>query len=122
MERNTEQSPEKQALDLCSKILHDQCTAMQAAWIEWKHGKGADAAMLWIQNTLWGPGLIPDEDAPWGRDAQMWFNANRAEPFPVCHCGRPSHILRGAEGYCCQEHANDAALATSANLKEPQSP
>jgi len=51
--------------------------AMQAAWIEWVHGGGAQAAMGWIENTLEGPGLIPDEDELNGKCAQAWFDANK---------------------------------------------
>lgn len=49
--------------------------AMQAAWIEWKHGRGADAGMQWIENTLWGPGLIPGEDGKPIGSAQAFFDA-----------------------------------------------
>ena len=50
--------------------------AMQAAWIEWRRGRGADAAMQWIENTLIGPGLIPGDDAS---DAQAFFDRAIAE-------------------------------------------
>ena len=52
--------------------------AMQAAWIEWKHGGGADKAMLWIENTLDGPDSIPDTDKV-GTDAQAFFDRVIAE-------------------------------------------
>lgn len=99
----------KRSLELLNDLFHDHVTVMQAAWIEWHHGKGAEAAMHWIHNTLWGPGLIPDEDAAYGREAQAWFDANRAKPFPACECGRPSHILAHGKGFCSQEHANAEA-------------
>lgn len=83
---------------------------MQAAWIEWRHGKGAEAAMRWIHNTLCGPGLIPGEAAPWGREAQAWFDANQPDPFPVCECGRPSNTVWMGKGFCSDEHYR-AALA-----------
>ncbi|QIY81467.1 hypothetical protein [Chromobacterium violaceum] len=57
-------------------LLHDNITAMQSAWIEWKHGQGAAAAMEWIENTLNGPDLIPDEDEPNSQNAQAWYDAN----------------------------------------------
>ncbi len=45
---------------------------MQAAWIEWKRGGGAEEAMQWIENTLDGPGLTPfDGDT---RSAQEYFD------------------------------------------------
>lgn len=33
--------------------------SMQAAYIEWTRGDGADHGMAWISNTLCGPGLLP---------------------------------------------------------------
>lgn len=90
-----------------NKIIHDMVVANQAAWIEWQHGKGAEAAMTWIHNGLLGHGHIPDETAPWGKEAQAWFDANRAEPFPVCYCGRPSHHLWMGKGACCDEHMRE---------------
>ena len=86
------------------KIIHDMTVAQQAAWIEWQHGKGAEAGMQWIQNGLFGPGFIPDEDEPYGKEAQAWFDANRADPFPTCFCGRPSNILWMGKGFCCDAH------------------
>lgn len=88
-------------------IVHDMVTAEQAAWIEWQHGRGADAAMTWIHNGLCGPGHIPDEDAPWGKDPQAWYDANKAHPFPACHCGRPSNQLWMGHGACCDEHMQE---------------
>src|SRR5690242_19712948 len=37
---------------------NDHLVVMQAAWIEWRRGRGAEEAMIWIENTLDGPGLI----------------------------------------------------------------
>ncbi|MGC0155381.1 hypothetical protein ACPRNU_23220 [Chromobacterium vaccinii] len=59
-------------------MLHDNITVMQAAWIDWQRGDGADDAMEWIENTLSGPGLIPDEDEPNGQNAQAWYDANNS--------------------------------------------
>ena len=95
---------EKLIKDLGS-IIHDNVVTMQAAYIEWQHGKGAESAMEWIANSLFGPGQIPDEDEPYGKEAQAYFDANRSNPFPTCHCGRPSHILHMGRGYCSDEHA-----------------
>jgi len=89
-----------------SKVIHNLIVAQQAAFIEWKHGKGADAAMQWIANGLSGPGHIPNPDAPYGREAQAWYDANRTDPFPTCFCGRPSNILAKGMGFCSQEHYN----------------
>lgn len=90
--------------DTLSKIVHNMVVAEQAAWIEWQHGEGAEAAMRWIGNGLAGPGHIPDEAEPYGKEAQAWHDANRADPFPPCHCGRPSNILHMGNGYCSNEH------------------
>ena len=83
-------------------MLNDQCVVMQAAWIEWKHGKGAEAAMTWIHNTLWGPGLLPE--GPYDHDAQKWFDANRSHPFPKCWCGEPAHIMGDGVSACSDAH------------------
>jgi len=91
-----------------ANIIHDQAVAMQAAIIEWQHGKGAEAGLSWIVNTLEGPGHLPDFDAPYGKQAQFWFDANRAEPFPKCFCGNPSHMLWMGQGFCCDAHYDEA--------------
>ncbi|MDP3399730.1 MAG: hypothetical protein Q8R97_01265, partial [Brevundimonas sp.] len=70
------------------EICTDLNVVMQAAWIEWQHGGGAELAMTWIHNTLLGPGLIPEDDAPYSKEAQAWFDANRSHPFPACYCFR----------------------------------
>lgn len=61
------------------RLVHNLCVTMQAAYIEWKHGRGAEAAMRWIENQLDGPDLIPDQEEPFGTDAQEFFNQNRLE-------------------------------------------
>ncbi|MEN7429199.1 hypothetical protein VA599_00490 [Chromobacterium sp. TRC.1.1.SA] len=71
-----EANASQQAGEFAQLILHDNITAMQAAWLEWKHGAGADSAMEWIENTLDGPGLIPEEDEPNSQNAQAWHDAN----------------------------------------------
>ncbi|MDR5784105.1 hypothetical protein QCE63_32305 [Caballeronia sp. LZ065] len=104
-----------------SNILHDYTTAMQAALIEWKHGKGADAGFDWIINTLDGPGLLPDFDAEHGTNAQFWFSANCADPMPKCFCGNPSNTLWMGQGFCCREHYAEAkAKYDAATAKEKQ--
>lgn len=110
----------KRLLDETGSYFHDTVTAMQAAWIEWEHGAGAEEAMGWIHNTLVGPGHIPDEDEPWGTEAQAWFDANRSKPFAPCSCGRPSNIIAASKGYCsenCYRKANGLPL-----LEEGQKP
>lgn len=93
--------------EICD-MHHDLIVTMQAAVIEWQHGKGIEAAMAWIVNTLDGPGLIPRDDAPYGKEAQAFFDENRAHPFPRCMCGRPSHIGWMSQGFCSQEHYAEA--------------
>jgi hypothetical protein len=93
---------------IIAEAFHDNITAMQAAWIEWQHGKGAEAAMQWIENTLAGPGNIPDEDAEYGKEPQAFFDANRADPLPRCTCGRPSNIGWMGQGFCSEAHYREA--------------
>ncbi|KUZ35246.1 hypothetical protein [Burkholderia territorii] len=91
-----------------SDIIQDQTVAMQSAIIEWQHGKGAEAGLSWIVNTLAGPGHLPDFDAPHGKHAQFWFNANQANPLPACFCGNPSSSLWMGQGFCCDQHYREA--------------
>lgn len=67
-------------------IISNQCMAMQAALIEQSIGKGDEAALEWIANTLDGPGLLPSmsdaahlPNAPKDGPAQAWFDAKLAE-------------------------------------------
>lgn len=103
---------EREQLKILSDLHHDALVTMQAALIEWKHGKGAEAALQWLVNTLSGPGLLPDPDAPWGKDAQRFFDANQSNPLPVCHCGAPSHIGWMGKGFCSEEHYREAKAAS----------
>lgn len=99
---------ERKYLKLLADMHKDAVVTMQAALIEWKHGKGIEAAMQWLVNSLAGPGLIPTEDEPWGKDAQRYFDANCASPLPTCACGTPSHIGWMGKGFCSEEHYNKA--------------
>lgn len=101
------------------KLHHDLIVVMQAAFIEWRYGKGADAAMGWISNTLDGPGLIPSDDEPWGREAQAYYDANRAEPFPQCFCGKPSNQLWMGKGFCSEAHYKQARAALGETKEQP---
>lgn len=100
----TELPPGAKLAATLEKIVHDMVVANQAAWIEWRHGRGAEAAMQWIENGLSGPGHIPDARAPYGTEAQAFFDANRAEPFPLCYCDRPSNQLWMGHGACSDAH------------------
>lgn len=94
--------------------LGDNIAAMQAAYLEWQHGKGAEEAMLWIVNTLSGPGLIPGmlaevdewerDHSDWATNPQLWFAAHKSRPFPTCPCGRPSSHAGSSVGWCSPEH------------------
>lgn len=86
-------------------LLNDNIVVMQAAWIEWKRGGGAEQAMVWIHNTLWGPGLIPE--GPYDHDAQKWFDGNRSDPYPRCWCGEPAHMMRDDVSACSDAHLLD---------------
>ncbi|MGV2862114.1 hypothetical protein [Achromobacter sp. AGC39] len=108
---------QQRLIDELSKIVHNMVVADQAAWIEWRHGRGAEAAMQWIGNGLLGPGHIPAEDEPYSTEAQAWYDAHRADAFPACQCGRPSNILHMGSGYCCDEHYR-AAIAQQSQRKE----
>lgn len=101
------------------QICQDHVVVMQAAYIEWKHGAGAEAAMRWIRNTLDGPGNMPDPDEPYGKEAQAYFDANRANPLPACHCGRPSNIGWMGNGFCCEGHFQEARRAQMASPQVP---
>ncbi|MCP4487788.1 MAG: hypothetical protein GY820_10795 [Gammaproteobacteria bacterium] len=86
--------------------LHDVIVACQSAWIEWKHGKGAEGAMTWIENMLNINMAIPtDKTSKYSRNAQFFYNEQNSNPYPRCPCGNPSSILINDEtGYCCDEH------------------
>lgn len=58
-------------ITMMGHAMHRNILAMQAAYIEWRHGGGAEAAMQWIGNTLDGPGLIPEDTE---KDAQAYFD------------------------------------------------
>jgi hypothetical protein len=67
-------------------IIDRHCIVMQAALIEQSIGKGDDAALKWIANTLDGPGLLPSmsdaahlPNTPKDGPAQAWFDAKLAE-------------------------------------------
>jgi len=74
---------ENERLERCTQtlasIMHNNTVAMQAAWIEWQYGEGPEGAMAWIENTLDGPGLIPESDEPFATEAQAYFDANKTE-------------------------------------------
>lgn len=107
---------ERQA-NTIAKIMNDLLVGNQAAWIEWQHGKGAEAAMEWVENSLAGCGT-PDEDAPWSKEAQAWYSANKADPFPTCFCGRPSNHLWMGQGFCSDVHYDQARAKAAAEAAD----
>ena len=72
----------KSHIRLTNDIITNQCIAMQSALID-QHHKGHEAGMVWIGNTLFGPGLIPDIGEALALSktdpAQAWFDAKTAE-------------------------------------------
>jgi len=71
---------------LGNDIISNHCIAMQAALIEQSIGKGDEAALEWISNTLDGPGLLPScaeaahlPDAKEKGPAQAWLDGKTAE-------------------------------------------
>lgn len=94
----------KAEFDSATEIIHDFVVTMQAAVIEWKHGEGAEGAMEWITSKLEQGTAMPDETAPYAKEAQAWFDANRANPYPECFCGRPSNIRWMDQGFCSEAH------------------
>ena len=103
---------EREHLKMVTGMHHDLIVTMQAALIEWKHGRGAEAALQWIVNTLCGPGLLPSVDEPYGKEAQAYMSANRSDPMPTCACGRPSHIGWMGQGFCSEAHYAKAKIAS----------
>ena len=76
----------KAHIRLCNDIITNQCIAMQSALLEQSIGKGDEAALEWISNTLCGPGLLPDyseaahlPDTAEKGPAQAWFDAKTAD-------------------------------------------
>lgn len=61
---------------LNNHIIHDSVVEKQAAWIEWQNGGGAEEAMRWIHNSLWGPGFVPDEKEIEGQSPQEFYEKN----------------------------------------------
>ena len=60
-------------------IVHTQTLAMRAAYVDAKLN-GSDAGMTWIENTLEGPGHLPDLRAAKAEGgAQCMFNREMAE-------------------------------------------
>lgn len=102
-------SQKDQLIKELGNVIHDMVVGMQASHIEWKHGGGAEAGMVWISNALAGPGHTPAETEPYGKDAQAYFDANKSNPLPLCFCGRPSNILWMGQGFCSDGHHEQVA-------------
>ncbi|WP_420703991.1 ead/Ea22-like family protein [Escherichia albertii] len=52
-------------------LIGKNILVMQAAIIEWQATGDAKSGLVWIYNTLFGPGELPDESE---KDAQAYFN------------------------------------------------
>ncbi|MRW88808.1 hypothetical protein GJ699_02280 [Duganella sp. FT80W] len=98
-----------------AKIMNDLLVGNQAAWIEWQHGAGAEAAMTWVEGSLMGVG-VPGEDEPWAKEARAWYSANKSDQFPTCFCGRPSNILWMGRGFCSDAHLDQAQAKAKAEV------
>ena len=107
-ERDATVEKYRQHAKLIGATMTDMIAANQAAWIEWRRERGADAAMEWVENGLCGPGLIPGKDEPWATEPQAYFDANKADPFPTCFCGRPSNTVWMGQGFCGNAHYDEA--------------
>lgn len=72
-----ERDSAEKCCSMLSRINNGIILAMQAAWIAHKYGKEpANSVMEWIENSLEGPGLLPDpDDDGFTTDAQAWFDA-----------------------------------------------
>jgi hypothetical protein len=96
-----------------SQALHNVMVGNQSAWIEWKHGAGAEAAMQWIENGLIGPGLIPS-----GTEAQAWFDANEDERLDVPPRPASSQPAGAAKGGATNDNSS-SELASNAATAAP---
>lgn len=126
-----------------SDILARQCIAMQAAVIDAEVGRGKEAALAWISNTLIGPGLFPDLDAAVAlRDAdnnpaQAWFDlklaeheefrAKHADPLAPPAIFPAPLILAGVgkfngDGFKDVTKAGEIVFAWNAELPKPWAP
>lgn len=84
-------------------IISNQCIAMQAAVIDAKFQSPAEG-MEWVENTLCGPGLLPDMAAARAMPtklmqsvAQAWFDAKTAEhEARRAACPAPEALAAGA--------------------------
>ncbi|ELQ3857811.1 ead/Ea22-like family protein [Salmonella enterica] len=56
-------------------LIGKNILVMQAAIIEWQSTGDAKSGLVWIYNTLFGPGELPDESE---KDAQAYFNRKYA--------------------------------------------
>lgn len=70
---------------MSARIIHNTVTVMQAAYLDWKAGKGAESAMEWIENTLDDTDNIPAEgyagagDLKNAHDPDLYFRDNHLD-------------------------------------------
>lgn len=68
----------KAQLIVCNTIMHNMIVANQSAYIAYKSGDVKNA-FEWIENGLFGPGHIPDNEN--NETPQQWYNRNCVEVF-----------------------------------------
>ena len=77
---NAESASRLRVVRSMDRVINNHCLAMSAALIELYVGEGTVPAMAWIENTLAGPGLLPNyEEAQKLGGAQAWFDQKSKE-------------------------------------------
>ena len=75
------------ALRTLDAIVNNLTVLMECAWIEWRSGNGAEAALQWIYNHLDNIGQLPDESIT---DAEAHYKSERIEPILPKSVGEPA--------------------------------
>jgi len=68
----------KEQLQLTNSIIHNMIVADQSAYIAYKNGD-IDNAFEWIENGLFGPGHLPENNN--NLTPQKWYDTNSVEVF-----------------------------------------
>ncbi|MHA9726923.1 3'-5' exonuclease [Vibrio parahaemolyticus] len=110
----------KAAAKQLDKLINNQVVTMQSAYIEAAYGKGPEAGMQWIANSLFGPGFIPSDEEveKYEKSAQLFYNANCSDPLGPCAvCERPSGWAGAGVVACCEEHLEQGKKARNNESK-----
>ncbi|HFQ5182576.1 TPA: 3'-5' exonuclease [Vibrio vulnificus] len=110
----------KSAAKQLDKLINNQVVTMQSAYIEAAYGKGPEAGMQWIANSLFGPGFIPSDEEveKYEKSAQLFYNANCSDPLGPCAvCDRPSGWAGAGVVACCEEHLEQGKKARNNESK-----